>query len=88
MPNPTGENSITYKIIPSANNTWGYDIYDNNKLIIHQPSIPALPGNSGFSTKKNAEIVAKAVIEKIKKGEYPPTISIDEMKKLGVIKTT
>ena len=54
--------------------------------MIHQTSAPALPGNKGFKTKADATKVALLVIEKIKKGEMPPTISIDEMKKLGVIK--
>jgi len=54
--------------------------------MIHQTSVPALPGNEGFKTREAATKVALLVIEKIKKGEMPPTISIDEMKKLKVIK--
>jgi len=54
--------------------------------MIHQTSAPALSGNEGFKTKKDAAKVALLVIEKVKKGEMPPTISIDEMKKLKVIK--
>jgi len=54
--------------------------------MIHQTSVPALPRNEGFKTKEDATTVALLVIEKIKKGEMPPTISIDEMKNLGVIK--
>ena len=80
-----GSKNLTYKIIPAANKTWGYDICNNNKPIIHQPSIPALQGNNGFATKTAAEKVAKKVIEKINKGENPPTITIDEMKKMGVL---
>jgi hypothetical protein len=29
--------------------------------------------------------VAKKVMEKIDRGEYPPSVSIEEMKELGVI---
>lgn len=75
---------FTYQIIPSARGTYGYDIFKDGKLIIHQSSIPALPGNNGFETKATAEAVAEAVIEKISKGEMPPTISTDELKELGV----
>lgn len=85
QPSITGNKNLSYKIIPAANNTWGYDIYNNGKLFLHQPSIPALPGNNGFATKSSAEKVAKKVIEKINKGENPPTISVDEMKELGAI---
>jgi hypothetical protein len=77
--------SYTYTIISTANNTWCYDIYKEKRLLIHQPSIPGLPGNEGFKTKGNAEKVAKLVIEKIKKGEMPPTVTLEEMKKLKVL---
>lgn len=75
----------TFSIIPAANNTWCYDIYMDKKLFIHQPSIPAVPGNEGFKTKADAEKVAKLVIDKIKKGEMPPSVTIEEMKKLKVL---
>lgn len=77
--------NITYQLIPCENKTWGYDIYINGKLFIHQSSVPALPGNAGFTTKTAAEKIAKKVIEKIWKGENPPTISIDELKRLDAI---
>jgi hypothetical protein len=77
---------LTYKIIDAPKHTYGYDVFADGGLMIHQPSAPALPGNEGFKTKKDAVKVALLVIEKIKKGEVPPTISIDEMKKLKVIK--
>lgn len=80
--------NITYEIIPSINNTWGYDIFIDNKKIIHQPSIPGLPGNEGFKTKEDAQIVAELVVNKIKKGEMPPSISIDELKTLRIILKT
>jgi len=44
-----------------------------------------LPGNAGFSTKASAEKVATKVIEKIKNGENPPSITVEEMKQMGVI---
>ena len=75
----------SYTIISAPNNTWCYDIYKDKKLFIHQPSIPAVPGNEGFKTKAEAEKVAKLVIEKIKKGEMPPSVTIEEMKKLKVL---
>ena len=65
--------------------TYGYDIYADSKLMIHQNSIPGLPGTEGFKTKAYAEKVAQLVISKIKKGEMPPTVTTEEMKKLKVI---
>ena len=86
---PSGDafknSTITYKLIPGINDTWGYDILVDNKMKIHQPSIPGLPGNDGFKTKDGAEKVAKLVIDKMKKGEMPPGVTVEEMKKLDAI---
>ena len=76
---------LTYKIIDAPNRTYGYEIYADGRLMIRQASAPALPGNEGFKTKKGAEAVAGLVIEKIKKGQMPPTVEIEEMKKLKAI---
>jgi len=56
----------SYTIIPSVNNTWGYDIYLQKRLFIHQPSVPGLPGNEGFNTRIDAKKAARLVIGKIK----------------------
>jgi len=84
--NAYANTKLTYKIIDAPNHTFCYDVYADGKLMIHQTSIPAMPGNEGFKTKADAEKVAKLVIAKIKNGEMPPTESIEEMQKLGVIK--
>jgi hypothetical protein len=78
--------NLTYKVIAAPKQTYGYDVFADGRLMLHQTSAPALPGNEGFKTKKDATKVALLVIEKVKKGEMPPTISIDEMKQLNVIK--
>jgi hypothetical protein len=75
----------SYTIIPAANKTWGYDICMEKRLFIHQPCAPGLPGNEGFRTKADAAKVARLVIGKIKKGEMPPSVTPEEMKKLKVL---
>ena len=77
---------LTYKVIDAPKQTYGYDVFADGKLMIHQTSAPALPGSEGFKTKEDANKIALLVIEKIRKGEMPPTISIDELKTLKVIK--
>ena len=77
--------AMSYKMISSPNSTWGYDIYTDGKLTIHQPTIPGLPGNEGFKTKEAAQKVAEFVITKMKKGEMPPTVTNEELKKLKVL---
>jgi hypothetical protein len=76
---------ITFTVIDAPKHTFGYSIFTNGKLLIRQLSIPALPGETGFSTKQKASAVAKLVIKKIKNGEMPPTITEAEMKKIGAI---
>jgi hypothetical protein len=74
-----------FRVIPSINNTWCYDIYKDKKLFIHQTSVPGFPGNEGFKTKSDAEKVAQLVIEKLKKGEMPPSVTKEELTKLKVL---
>ena len=79
--------AYSFVIIPSLNKTWGYDIYQDKHLFIHQPVIPGLPGNEGFKTKAAADTVARLVIGKIKKGEMPPVVTVEELKKIKAILT-
>ena len=49
--NPYANVSVEVKTYQNdTDKTWGYDLYIDQKLYIHQPSIPSVPGNSGFST--------------------------------------
>ena len=74
----------TYHIIPSEGNTYGYDIFINNKLLIHQPNIPGMGGNKGFVKKSDAEKVAKLVIAKLEKGMMPPAVEKKELDSLKI----
>jgi hypothetical protein len=77
---------VTYKIVNAIDNTFGYDILVDEKIFIHQPTIPAAVGNQGFTNKKDAQKVAELVTHKIKQGEMPPNVSIEEIKKLNLTK--
>ena len=76
--------SLFYKII-KINNGWGYDIYMNEKIYIHQNCIPAISGYKNFICKEDAEKIAKVIIEKIKNHIIPPSITKDELNKNGII---
>ena len=78
------KSSLTYQLINAPENTFGYDILDHNQLMIHQPSIPGLPGNKGFAKKAAAEKVARLVIDKISRNIMPPTITQKEMDSLHI----
>jgi len=77
---------MTYNIISAPEKTFGYDILVDGKLMIHQPNKPGMAGIRAFDTKQDAEKVAQLVIQKMKNGEMPPTVSSEEMIKLKVIK--
>jgi hypothetical protein len=77
---------ITTKIIPSANKTFGYDILLYGRPLVHQPNIPGLPGNEGFTTRARAQKVADFVAKKIRKNEMPPTVTIEDLNNMGVLK--
>lgn len=76
--------SLRYTIIQVNNNQYGYDIFVNGQLRIHQPTIPGQPGTTGFKNKADSKKVALLVIDKINKGIMPPTITQDELKNLGI----
>jgi hypothetical protein len=84
--NPYANAEISIKIIPSINKTFGYDILVQGKQLIHQPNVPAMPGNEGFKTKKSAQKAAEFVVKKIRKNEMPPTVTTDDLNKIGVLK--
>jgi len=83
--NPYKDAELKAVIIPSENNTFGYDIYMYDAVLVHQPSRPGLPGNNGFASEEDAMKVAELVIKKIRNNELPPTVTIEELRALGVL---
>ncbi len=75
---------LTFIVINSEQNTFGYNILENKRIMIHQPSVPGLPGNKGFTTKEDATKVAKLVIKKINKNIMPPAVSLQELRSLKI----
>jgi hypothetical protein len=65
---------------------FGYDILNHGKVYIHQPNIPAVPGNNGFINEKDAEKTARLVLYKVKNNIMPPSIDTHELDSLKVIR--
>ena len=63
---------------------WGYDIFLNGSLFIHQPHIPAVYGIKGFISEQQAIEVANFVIFKIKNKILPPTININDLDSMQI----
>ena len=92
-PNPYANATIEVKVF--SNDTlkqdfkatgFGYDIYINGTMYIHQYNIPALPGNNGFKTKEAAQKAGELVAYKVKNNIMPPTVSVEELDSIGVMK--
>ena len=75
----------TFKVDPPGSG-YGYDISIDKHSYLHQPNIPAVPGNNGFSSEEKARKVAVLVEYKIRHNIMPPTIDPKELDSLGVLK--
>ncbi|MCC6700277.1 MAG: DUF4907 domain-containing protein [Fluviicola sp.] len=82
--NERKQSKLIAKPIYDAAAGWGYDIFDGDKLVVHQPHIPAIQGNYGFENADEALLVATKVIEKIDAGIMPPSLTKEELLQLGV----
>lgn len=69
----------TYQVDSSG---WGYDIYKNKKMIIHQPNIPSINSNQSFRTQIIAQKTAEMVIEKLINNVFPPSLTKEEVENL------
>ncbi|HRS96916.1 MAG TPA: DUF4907 domain-containing protein [Smithella sp.] len=76
---------VAYRVFPLPDRTFGYDILVNGRRFIHQPHIPALPGKRGFATRKRAEKVAAFVARKVRRHEIPPTVTVEDLKRMKVL---
>ena len=64
---------------------WGYDILIKNKVYVHQPVIPAIPGKNGFKNENDARKTAVLVSKKIAENIMPPSVTIRELDSIGVL---
>lgn len=84
-PNPYENSEITVEVFKEGNG-FGYDILIDGQIYVHQPTIPAIGGNQTFKSSSDAQRAADLVISKIRQGILPPTVSIEELQTIGVIK--
>lgn len=70
---PPGSSNYTYRLFIAPNKVYGYDIFQNGRLVFHQPALaePAGDVKTGLTAKRFADKAALLAIEKIKKGRSP-----------------
>lgn len=85
---PHSVKSVTIKTFANDSllSGFGYDIYMDSatKPTVHQPNIPAVAGNRGFATEKEARKIGEYVGNKIKNNIMPPSVTTQELDSLGV----
>lgn len=65
---------------------FGYNILIDGKMYVHQPHIPAVAGNKGFTSLEAANRAATLVAYKIKNNIMPPSITEAELDSVGALK--
>ena len=74
-----------YKVKTVQNSLgWGYEVWKDGALIINQTHIPAIQGLRAFTSQEQAQKAVDIIKTKLDKGIFPPTISIDELRSIGV----
>ena len=80
------DSRITCAIIDAPNGTFGYDIFSDVRLLIHQTNLPGQPGVEGCRTREDAERLATLVLSKVRNREMPPTVTMEELMALGIVR--
>lgn len=81
-----GKSEWTYKVIFISENNWGYQLFQNEKMMINQTSIPSIQGINGFDSEEKADRTAKYILSKLEKGIFPPTVNKEELENLDVLR--
>ncbi len=78
------ENEFTVAVKSFEGDRKGYQVFKDGKLLIEQPGVPGVSGNTGFASAEEAEKVAGLVLHKLEAGVFPPTVSPSELDSLGI----
>lgn len=62
---------------------WGYEVFIDTSLFIHQDFIPAVSGTKSFSSQSDAKKCGNLVVSKILKNKLP-SVSVAELDSLGI----
>lgn len=79
------DDSLHVIVFTLPDGRYGYDIYQNKRLRIHQPQIPCIQGNRGFASRQDAQKLAGLVIKKIQAGQALPSVTMKELRALRVV---
>jgi hypothetical protein len=80
---PSSKSTFEITTLQSANG-WSYQIRQNGKLLVDQPTIPGRPGTAGFQRQEDAQKVAELVKAKLQAKVFPPSISDADLQNLNI----
>lgn len=83
---PETTSEWSYKVTFLSENNWGYQIFQQGKMIINQTSIPSVQGIQGFDSEEKAERTAKFILNKVENGTFPPTVNKEDLENLDVLR--
>lgn len=63
---------------------FGYALYQGDRKVIDQPNIPAIPHILPFRSRKEAEITAQLVKQKLQTHQFPPAVTLPELDSLQI----
>jgi hypothetical protein len=58
---------------------WGYQISRSGVPVIYQPTRPGMAGHQGFDDESQARRVGERVLNKVRRGQFPPTLQPEEL---------
>ncbi|KAA9327169.1 DUF4907 domain-containing protein [Hymenobacter busanensis] len=81
---PAASAAFSYRLLPAAGATIGYEISQQNRPLIRQLTVPGRGGTQGFRSAADADAVARLVVTKLARGLMPPAVTAHELDSLGV----
>ena len=63
---------------------WGYNIFTDGKIYIHQDIVPAIPTRMGFRSKEDAMAVGQKVYDRLISKQMP-MVTAKEVQDMGII---
>jgi hypothetical protein len=79
------KNNYTHYVISNEAGGFGYCILVNGQVYLWQTTIPGRGGAKGFAKKEQSAQCAGLVIQKIKEGEMPPSLTEEELKRNNLL---
>jgi hypothetical protein len=76
--------TIFYFVKEAPNDTYGFDIYVDGKVVMDQSNVPGRNATNGFRSIVSAENVAKYLVDKMRSGEGKIEVTEEVLKKLIV----